>query len=110
MSSWVKSLLFVVAALFGTVGLLAAVQGDWEAAAGAAFFVAFVGFIAGAGWFHFRFPLPPLPPSQSSSPLSEIKRYRKHYPGWPSNLVAGVILVLFVAFSVSQFLYWRVRL
>ena len=109
MNHWIAAILAVIAALLGALGILAAIHGDWSGVAGTAAFLVAVGFFAGAGWFCFRFPLPPRAPNARSDPLSELRRFRAHYPGWPSTVVSTAVALLVVLFLVGQVLYWRGR-
>lgn len=97
MGKFTRALIVIVGGGFLFLALVAAMQGAYGAAIGALIFGGMVAFVGGVGWFHFKFPLPPLPAGSPTPNLfSELKRFKKHYPGWPSKLATYVALGLFV--------------
>ena len=83
-----KALLLISGAFFFVLSLVYLVDGNYRAATGAIILFGLIFFIGMVGWFHFRFPPPPLPPNASApTTFSEIKRFVKHYPGWPGRVV-----------------------
>jgi len=102
MSTAFKVFVTIVLAALSLLALLLTASGNWKAASGALSILAVVAFFVGIGWFHFRYPLPPLPKGSSQSLWSEVRRFKEHYPGWPSKLVAYGLPTLFALAIVPR--------
>jgi hypothetical protein len=90
-----KTLLLISGAFFFFVSLICAAEGNYRAATGGLVLFGFIFFIGLVGWFHFRFPLSPLPPdAPSPTTFSKIKRFIKHHPGWQGKVVKYGLPVL----------------